>query len=366
MASLFEYLKEHQNDDFSDFALNDVDRVCINELGYLPFGEIASWSKGHKASLNSFYQACRHQMEEDFLVSADRLALLDVMAQSKRFKEIGIQYYESHITREFERQFAAVTFTLSQTAGHQIVFRGTDDTLVGWKEDFKLSYVREIPSHRSAISYLEEYLPHLDGEICLTGHSKGGNLALYAASHLQEDLQAKISQILWFDAPGLEEGLLETSGYLAIKDKTRGYLPQDSIVGIMLWHDGDYQWVKSKSFGINQHNIVLWQVTLEGAFIKADKQTEVSRSLELTFKDWMHEFSGQELKLVFDLVFDTFIDNGFESLNDFTLDANKKLLSTISQMQELDKKHKQLLTRAAKSLLKHFASHLLMNNKETS
>lgn len=200
MPNLLNYLKAAKDISFGDLPLNDLDCICINELAYIPFGELAGWTTSDSQTLFDFLEENVERLQVGALITENRLRLSYLMAISKRFENLTISHYVSSITVEFERQFAAALFTLPDGNYHQIVFRGTDDTLIGWKEDFKLTYMREIPSHRSAIRYLKHLLPHLEGEIVISGHSKGGNLALYASTQLPTDLQDKVSRIIWLDS----------------------------------------------------------------------------------------------------------------------------------------------------------------------
>ena len=364
MPNLLNYLKAAKDLSFGDLPLNDLDRICINELAYIPFGELAGWTTSDSQTLFDFLEENVERLHVGELITENRLRLSYLMAISKRFEKLTISHYVSSITVEFERQFAAALFTLPDSDYHQIVFRGTDDTLIGWKEDFKLTYMREIPSHRSAIRYLKHLLPHLEGEIVISGHSKGGNLALYASTQLPKNLQDKVSRIIWLDSPGVQEYMLTIEGYLNIKDRVQGYLPQDSIVGIMLWHLESKERVVSDAFSIGQHNIFSWQVDLKhlGTFQEATHQGEVSRSLEKTFKEWTDELGIHELKQIFDLVFDSFLDNGLSRFSDFTFDEKWKILAALAQFGSLDKAKRHLLTHSAKLLLAQFTTNFVAEN----
>lgn len=371
MATILDYLRENKDKDFEQLPLNDVDILCINEIGYISFGELLA---GHVdlgqeirfADLIEHYRQHKLTINYDFMLTRERISLLEAVIETERFADLRFSHYINDISQEYEKQFAAMVFRLPEIGHVQIVFRGTDDSLVGWKEDFKLTYMREIPAHRSAIVYLKNYLSLHKGNIVVSGHSKGGNLALYAASHVSWELQSRIAYIYMFDAPGLQESELTLSGYQAIRDRVTVIRPEESIVGVMLYCDVTPQVVKASSFGINQHSVLLWQVSLTGDFLPADKPTDLSRNLEKTFKQWTDELSKQELKALFDTLFDTLMENGITSVNDITFDmeSGSKLIAAASAFRSMDNQKKILLSKSAKLFFSAFVEQTRLGKLE--
>lgn len=369
MATINGYLDYNKNRSFKDFAFNEADILCLNELGYFCFEELdTSIDFSKEVNLHEVlmpYVTGEKTFNHSFLVTEERVKLLQKVVASKRFVNLNLSDYVNDVDAEYERQFSAMVFTLPEINHHQLVFRGTDDTMIGWKEDFKLTYVQEIPAHRAAVAYLEAYLEKYSGKVTVSGHSKGGNLALYAVAHVNDLLREQIEKIYMLDAPGLQERGLESDGYKAIRERVTVIRPEESIVGIMLYNDIEPIVVKSNASGIMQHALTSWQFNEEtGELILAERQTDLSQNLEKTFKQWMNELSSQELKILFDILFDTLMSSGIHSINDVTIDQEfgAKLATSIASFYSIGTEKKLLLAKSAKLFLQAFVGHSRLGN----
>ena len=369
MATINGYLDYNKNRSFKDFAFNEADILCLNELGYFCFEELdASIDFSKEVNLHEVlmpYVTGEKPFNHSFLVTEERVKLLQKVVASKRFVNLNLSDYVNDVDAEYERQFSAMVFTLPEINHHQLVFRGTDDTMIGWKEDFKLTYVQEIPAHRAAVAYLEAYFEKYAGKVTVSGHSKGGNLALYAVAHVNDLLREQIEKVYMLDAPGLQEKGLESDGYKAIRERVTVIRPEESIVGIMLYNDIEPIVVKSNASGIMQHDVTSWQFNEEtGELILAERQTDLSQNLEKTFKQWMKELSSQELKILFDILFDTLMSSGIHSINDVTIDREfgAKLATSIASFYSIGTEKKLLLAKSAKLFLQAFVGHSRLGN----
>lgn len=369
MATINGYLDYNKNRSFKDFAFNEADILCLNELGYFCFEELdASIDFSKDVNLHEVlmpYVTGEKPFNHSFLVTEERVKLLQKVVASKRFVNLNLSDYVNDVDAEYERQFSAMVFTLPEINHHQLVFRGTDDTMIGWKEDFKLTYVQEIPAHRAAVAYLEAYFEKYAGKVTVSGHSKGGNLALYAVAHVNDLLREQIEKVYMLDAPGLQEKGLESNGYKAIRERVTVIRPEESIVGIMLYNDIEPIVVKSNASGIMQHAVTSWQFNEEtGELILAERQTDLSQNLEKTFKQWMKELSSQELKILFDILFDTLMSSGIHSINDVTIDREfgAKLATSIASFYSIGTEKKLLLAKSAKLFLQAFVGHSRLGN----
>lgn len=369
MATINDYLAKHKNETFEQFPFNEADILCLNELGYFCFEDLDNTLDFSKElTLHDIlmpYEAGEKVFNHSFLVTKARVELLKNVASSERFADLRLSAYVNDVDAEYERQFSAMVFSLPEIDHYQLVFRGTDDTLIGWKEDFKLAYVREIPAHRAAVTYLERYLASHPMPLTVSGHSKGGNLALYAAAHVKEKRRPQIKQVYMLDAPGLQEKGLERAGYQAIRERVRVIRPEESIVGVMLYNDIAPVVVKSQASGIMQHALTTWQFDAEtGQLILAEQPTDLSRNLEKTFKQWTDELSSQELKILFDTLFDTLMSSGIKSINDVTIDREfgAKLATSIASFYSIGTEKKLLLAKSAKLFLEAFVGHSKLGN----
>lgn len=353
MAHLIDYLEKVENLTFDQEPLNILDKVCINEIGYLTYEKWLTASDLKKPiNLHDFAEGKELNPDYSFMVTKERVELAEAMIRSRRFASLSLSNYRSVLDKEVEKQFAAMIFSLPELDYHQLVFRGTDDSVIGWKEDFQLTYSREIPAHRSAMTFLEDHLPNLSGRITVSGHSKGGNLALYSAVQSSPALREKISELLLLDSPGLMKSLLEKPSYQELKAKMTVIRPQDSVVGVMLYWDRPAQLVAAESIGFAQHNALTWEVDLTtNDFVYVDQPTDLSQRLEETFQEWIETLPNQELKQVCDLVFDTILDSGIESLDDIGIQALPQLGQMLQEFGNLSDKQKKVLQDGFNQLL---------------
>ena len=170
MANIFDYLTDVQYDSFYDLPLNELDVLALTELTYLPFDDLLDQPVNRLSDV-----ATRVPRESTMLTNKERLQLLDQLAQHKRFRNCKLSNFINEIDTEQQKQFAAMTYRLNLDT-YLIVFRGTDDSIIGWKEDFHMTYMKEIPAQKHALEYLEDFFKQYPKQkVLLAGHSKGGN-----------------------------------------------------------------------------------------------------------------------------------------------------------------------------------------------
>ena len=353
MPNLIDYLEKVKELTFDQEPLNLLDKVCINEIGYLTYEKWLSASDLQKTiNLHDYAEGKDLNPDYSFMVTKERVKLAEAMVRSRRFAGLNLSNYRSVLDKEVEKQFAAMIFSLPELDYQQIVFRGTDDSVIGWKEDFQLTYSREISAHRSALAFLSEYLPNLSGHITVSGHSKGGNLALYSAVQSSSALREQIAELLLLDSPGLMKSLLEKPSYQELKAKMTVIRPQDSVVGVMLYWDMPAQLVAAEGIGFAQHNALTWEVDLAtNDFVHEEQPTELSQRLEETFQKWIETLPNQQLKQVFDLFFDIILDSGIESLDDLGIKTLPKLGQLLQEFGNLTDQQKKVLQDGFKQLL---------------
>ncbi len=195
----------------------------------------------------------------DIAVSVHRTMQECMAAATERFGSIGLCYYKNIFDVEKETQFAAITYMLDDGSAF-LTFRGTDKTIIGWKEDFNMAYQNSIPAQRLARAYVQHFAMESDRILRVGGHSKGGNLAIYASSTVDENIQNRILEVYNQDGPGFREYMLEDEGYLRLIPKIHTFLPQSSIFGILMVHKEPCTIIKSRYVGIMQHDPYNWEV----------------------------------------------------------------------------------------------------------
>ena len=203
-----------------------------------------------------------------------------------------------------------------------VVFRGTDDTLVGWKENFNMSFMHPVPSQMEAVEYLEYVAEKTKGKILLGGHSKGGNLAVYAAVKASKATQERIAAVYSNDAPGFDTEFIGGEDYKAVRDRIYTFVPQSSVVGMLLEHEESYTVVKSRSAGLLQHNGFSWEV-MGGSFVKLDDVDEESKLIDRSIKDWLVQMSSEERAAVIDSIYEAISATNAKTLTDLSQDKIK-------------------------------------------
>lgn len=351
MGIIFDYLDQVAYDSIYDTPFNELDMLMLTEITYLPFDQIVSDQMSPDCTCRLFEAAEKVPQDLSMLVTKNRLKLLEKVASSTRFKNIKLMGYVNDIDPDVQKQFAAMIFKIKPDS-YVLTFRGTDDSIIGWKEDFHMTYMDQVPAQKTAVNYLRKAMDALPGQFMLTGHSKGGNLASYAASQIEPEYQERIQSIYSYDAPGLNHSVITSQGYQTISDKIKRYIPQGSIVGMMLETPKQAQIVKSTAIGgLAQHDTFTWQIS-DQTFVLLDNLNPDSLQVDKTLKNWVNSVSDEELKDFFDLFFGLILDAGICSINDLTkLENFNKILAVFENANALTDEEREMLTRLAKLLV---------------
>ena len=352
MKNMLDYIKEFGHVSFEERAFSEIDALVLTELEYLPLekvvpsdenGEtfvtvkdIAEYMKEHKQELFD---------ENPMMITEERHEVSQLVANASRYQGLKFFGVVSEWDKDTTKQFAAVTVEVEPSV-RLVVFRGTDETLIGWKEDFLMTYSPLVAAQTDAKEYLAKQASLCDGDLMISGHSKGGNLAIYAAATQEEDVQLRIVDIFCFDSPGLYRSVLETKGYQNIVPLAMRYIPQDSLVGLMLESEVPYVIVKSNASGAMQHSAMTWEIE-DGQFIKMEKLTKNSQLNDQTFKKWTESVSDEELELFWNVFFELLFNAGIDTVNDLYGQFMHYVQEFLKAAGEMDEEKRELLTRIA-------------------
>ena len=295
---------------------NDVDSLIMASLCYIDLPRVAEDTLAlHEVAAmlpdfmqfrgpqGSFFGSCR--------------ALMAQCALSERFENVLLHDYVNEVDQAREIQFSAVMADLPDGSRY-VAFRGTDSTLVGWREDFSMAF-ETVPAQTAAAAYLERAAQ--DGKkLTVGGHSKGGNLAVYAAAHVSPEAQALIERVYSFDGPGLDDATVASEGYARIAGKIRSFIPQSSVVGLLLAYQEEYVVVHSNSVGLLQHDPFSWQ--LRGRrFLEVEQVDRASQVVDQTVHDWLKQITPEERKLFVGTLFDLLESGNASNVNSLDLTA---------------------------------------------
>ena len=355
MGNLITYVQQYEAQTFQEKLVTDIDILVLTEIAYLPFDEIVSSSFEEKTaiSLNQLGKEFETIKEKEhknnpFMITKERIQLLDVVSKSLRFKDVKVFGFMNDIDDELTKQFAAVCYQWEEES-RWIIFRGTDESLTGWKEDFMMTYSDLIPAQIDAIEYLRKQAELFSGSLNISGHSKGGNLSLYASAMQEEDIQHRIQQIYCWDAPGVHRSILGTEGYQRVVSKAKRYIPQDSIVGLMLESQVPYHIIESQGSGISQHSALMWNIE-DDHFVELTELTRNSQLTDQTFKQWTEVVSDEDLKLFFDTFFELIFEMGVETVNDVYYNFRMYMRQFFEKAYQMDTEKREILLRVGRLL----------------
>ena len=234
MPDIFDYIKWRGDLSFHSDPPNEVDALVFSGLAYICYGAVLPADISPRLTLR---EAAREVLAMPDLLSRSQIKndreLLKAASESERFGSCILTHYVDRIIPEEETQFAAVTFLLDDGSAF-LAFRGTDDSLTGWKEDFNMSFLESVPAQRMAVEYVESFVQSHALPLRLAGHSKGGNLAVYAGARVAEKTQSCILRVYNNDGPGFGPHMMTDEGYLRIIPKIRTLVPQSSVIGMLL------------------------------------------------------------------------------------------------------------------------------------
>ena len=312
MASILDYLDWRGDIAFSTSPFNEVDNLILSELAYMDCQGIATdQGLALREAARLFLAQGRGEIIENVaLFQADKLCpLLRAAAQSERFGGVQVLTPVQLVDEKAETQFAATAFDLGQS-GIYLAYSGTDDTLIGWKEDFNLSYMESVPAQRMALEYLLQMAAaHPGRPLMLGGHSKGGNLALYAALNAPKELAERITAVYSNDGPGFREHAYEGPAYRRLQSRIHSIVPQESIIGMLLEHPEDYKIVCSQQKGILQHDAFSWQV-MRNEFVPAVEKSEELELNEQMLRGLVGSLTEEQLRDLTNALFEILTGSG--------------------------------------------------------
>ncbi|MCQ2482038.1 MAG: DUF2974 domain-containing protein [Clostridia bacterium] len=296
MSNVIDYLNWRGDLSFEVSEFNEADSMVLSLISYVDWSGIVPEDYKNAVYLKD---AAKLALENDDLchmIAVDEKAyrqLLDLCICSKRFSDIKLLHYISKISYDIQMQFAALVFDIGTDI--VICFRGTDDTIVGWQEDFNMSILKTVPSQSEALNYFISTANRFTkNRFILCGHSKGGNLAVFSAIMSPEALTDRIKFVYSLDGPGFMSSNVDSDKYKKLQSRITTYVPQSSIVGMFLDHEEKHIVIKSSaSGGIAQHNGLTWEV-LGNSFIHLEETDKRSRFIEKTFKDAIAVTSVEE------------------------------------------------------------------------
>ena len=359
MGNLFEYLSWRGDLSMNTVPVTAVDSLIFSALSYLNFEGIVPKDLKNPIPLSVAADAflSLNNAQERIRVKND-LQLLRAVADAPRFQNIRLAYYRSKLIIEEETQFAALAFLLEDGTAF-LAFRGTDYSLVGWKEDLNMSFQDSVPAQREAAAYVTEFAESHPVLLRLGGHSKGGNLAVYAAAKVSPGLQNRILEVYNLDGPGFTENMMNDAGYLAIIPKIQTYIPESSIIGMLLEQRDEYQVIKSRQVGLLQHEPYSWEIQA-GSFAYAEEISKANRFADEAIANWIRTMTPQEREAFVDATYQLLSASGASSVGEL---LHPKNMLAFFKALNANEESRKLLTGEMKDFFRAAYASLPQNDK---
>jgi len=273
------------------------------------------------------------------------------MGESERFGKLLATKYINKIDQEQEKQFAAITVLMPDNTIF-VSYRGTDNTIVGWKEDLNMSFKSHIASQISAKKYLEIIAQEYpDKKIRIGGHSKGGNVAVYAATFVNKEIKDRIINVYNNDGPGFCDDVIETPEYKEMIEKVHTYIPQSSVIGRLMNHREKYTVVKSVQKGIMQHDLYSWEV-LGKEFVTLEEVTNGSEFVDKTIKEWLENVEPTKREQVIDVVFDILNTTDAQTMKEIKSNWFTSARTMMASYKNIDNETKEMIWQTLNELFK--------------
>lgn len=345
MSNILYYIKWRGDLTIDKSPMNELDYIILARFSYLPFKLINF--RGEK-TIQFIKDEMQNLKKEDFLWPDDK-EFISLLGDSIRFKSLIVSDYVEVLDEAAEKQFSAVSIELPNNVLY-ISFRGTDSSLVGWKEDLNMGFLRNVPSQIEAVKYLNKIATKNNYKLVIGGHSKGGNLAVYSAIFCDDSIKERIEKIINADGPGMDKSVIQTDNYKKVLNKIETYIPQSSIVGRLLEHEEEYQVVKSVQKGVMQHDIYSWQVE-PIKLVRIPNLTNSSEIFNGIVRDWlMHTTPGQRKNFI-NVLYEIVSSTDAKRTKDFSTNTIKKIKMILNGYKNIDEESKRQIDKMIKLLL---------------
>lgn len=362
MANILEYLLWRGDLTLEQSPFQAVDGLVLTCLSYTYFDMLFKENPARRISIRNAANELLALPEGTVRVRDEiDLELLRLAGKSRRFAHMELCYYINHVDVTKEAQFSAISIIMKEDTVF-VACRGTDSALVGWKEDLNMSFLDQVPAQVAAAKYLEYVAGKGFGEIWLGGHSKGGNLVIFAAAHVPEAVQERIQKIYNYDGPGFRENTLQKEGYQRIQPKIRTYVPQWSMVGMIFQYQEEYQVVDSAHKGILQHDPYSWEV-LGTRFVYLDGIDESSRILNQAVMEWLNGLTIEQRHKFVEAVYELLETYYVDEQGDLVL-TPKHSFRTLQTLSGEDEETKEIIFSGLRLLIKALKEIITFYRKE--
>lgn len=349
MSNILDYIAWRGDLSIKQDKFNAVDNLILSRFSYFALDDLLENEK--KITIKEAYKRAMNKgIPKSKILQIDDEDLFPAMANSKRFGELYITDFVNKIDKKEEKQFSAITILIPDNTVY-VAYRGTDNTLVGWKEDFNMSFSGDVPSQHDAVEYLEQVAKKIARKkLRVGGHSKGGNLAVFAASFCNEKVKERIEMVYNNDGPGMSSKVIKTKEYKSIVKKVHTYLPQSSVIGRLLYHEEKYTIVQSVQKGIMQHDLYSWQVH-GNDFVTLDEITNGSQIADKVIKGWLNGVTPDKREEFIDILYQILSATDATTLSELEKNWIKNAKTILKAYNTTDEESKKIITQTISEVL---------------
>lgn len=366
-GNMLDYVRLFCEAPFSERPFGIEDAIVLSQLSYLKLDAfIKDFEKDPAYICELSASPLRETLVADPKYKKDQMALLEALAGCRRFKGLTARFYVNQVDASEETQFSAVTFMIPDALPF-VAFRGTDETMLGWQEDFGLALKDPITGQRLAEGYVSRVAKLLEGSFMLGGHSKGGNLSLYALYTVDRAVRDRIERIYALDAPGFRPEFIERTDYDAVKKKIVRIVPKDSVVGLLFNDQPGKTVIESDARGMAQHNMYTW-VIREGHVVETKLSKEHLRSVR-NFNQWILSLDDEHLQGIVKLLAEILDDTGAKTTVEFRENVPKYVRSLLKAAGDMDDTAREQASSFIKSYVEFTMAGLkreVMDNIQSS
>ena len=350
MYDILEYVKKNLKT-FDNLAFNEIDALVFSWISYYRLPKAMYKNKSSSIQLKDLYN--RKDFDDllfDIFDTEKSRELLSCISSSPRFRDIEMLYYVQKTSKKVEKQFSAMAFKINKKE-LVVAFRGTDHSFVGWKEDLNMSFMRNIPSQIEAKKYLDKVMENTKGSVYVVGHSKGGNLSVYASCFLKKEYRHRVLKVYNFDGPNLNKDLISTIEYKRIKSKINKFVPQSSVVGMCFDKTSDYKIIKSNAIGVLQHSPFSWEI--ENNKLKVLKDTTFdSKMFKNGINALINDLSEDELRVFADTIYSVIEETNTDTVEELMANLGKNMKIILGASMNLDESQKKVLSKVSEIFFK--------------
>ena len=316
---------------------NAVDGLLMATLSYLNFYGIQDargWTLEEAKRIDLMIPSPDYPLRQEAFLG---------MADSVRFGQCRMHHFLAMTDETRQMQFSAMCVDMPDGT-MCVAFRGTDNTLTGWREDFNMAYQTRVPGQEAAGYYLTRAANTTDRPLRIVGHSKGGNLAVYAAAVAGKSIQDRIESIWSYDGPGMNREMSTGDGFLRIKDRIHSYIPQTSIIGLLMDYYQPYTVVKSTASGLGQHDPMTWQV-YGGRFEEMESIDRTASVICQTLHEWLQNSTPEQRGAFVNVMFQMADKTNATRISEMSAEKFRSLRKMVGARKEIDPETRRIFNR---------------------